>query len=311
MALTGQLSDLSLAELIEFFCNQRKTGRLKVDYPRAPGVFYMDEGELVDAKLGLLEGEDAVYFALTLPNAAFDFNTNMVPERRTINDAWTHVVLEGLRRFDEGISPGDPYSDDMDLSYAYDPDAEAAAEAAAKEAAKRKKFKIAGAVGAVVLCAVGVVAVPNILKSRTVTQYVTIEKIVEKVVPGQPAASPTPKAPTAQELAEAERKREEARRKREEEEDRKRREALARANNPQPTPKTSVPTPEPPKPANTGGPQMVAVKVEYDENGRVTTAALAGPAPGNFGATALSIARRRRFPTGKPGSATVQVPIGG
>ena len=30
MALTGQLSDMSLAELIEFFCNQRKTGRLKM-----------------------------------------------------------------------------------------------------------------------------------------------------------------------------------------------------------------------------------------------------------------------------------------
>ena len=29
MPLTGHLSDLSLSELIEFFCNQRKTGQLK------------------------------------------------------------------------------------------------------------------------------------------------------------------------------------------------------------------------------------------------------------------------------------------
>ena len=39
MALTGELSDLSLAELIEFFCNQRKSGRLKLIYSIGPGYF--------------------------------------------------------------------------------------------------------------------------------------------------------------------------------------------------------------------------------------------------------------------------------
>src|ERR1043165_1078495 len=70
MALTGQLSDMSLAELIEFFCNQRKTGRLKIDYPRGHSVFFIKDGELVDAKVGALSGAEAVYFSLTLPNAA-------------------------------------------------------------------------------------------------------------------------------------------------------------------------------------------------------------------------------------------------
>jgi len=51
MSLTGQLSDLSLAELIEFFCNQRKTGRLKSSYIRCPGYFYFLRGELIDAKI--------------------------------------------------------------------------------------------------------------------------------------------------------------------------------------------------------------------------------------------------------------------
>src|SRR5436305_481889 len=60
MALTGQLSDMSLAELIEFFCNQRKTGRLKIDYPRGHSVFFISEGELVDAKVGALSGVEAV-----------------------------------------------------------------------------------------------------------------------------------------------------------------------------------------------------------------------------------------------------------
>lgn len=105
MALTGQLSDMSLAELIEFFCNQRKTGRLKIDYPRGHSVFFIKEGELVDAKVGSLSGPEAVYFSLTLPNAAFDFSPDVQATRRTIDNAWTQVVLEGLRRLDEGLSP--------------------------------------------------------------------------------------------------------------------------------------------------------------------------------------------------------------
>src|SRR5919205_4386067 len=105
MALTGQLSDMSLAELIEFFCNQRKTGRLKIDYPRGHSVFFIKDGELVDAKVGSLSGVDAVYFSLTLPNAAFDFSPDVQASRRTINEKWTQVVLEGLRRLDEGLSP--------------------------------------------------------------------------------------------------------------------------------------------------------------------------------------------------------------
>src|SRR5918911_3787638 len=107
MALTGQLSDMSLAELIEFFCNQRKTGRLKIDYPRGHSVFFIKEGELVDAKVGALSGPEAVYFSLTLPNAAFDFSPDVEATRRTIHERWTQVVLEGLRRLDEGLSPSE------------------------------------------------------------------------------------------------------------------------------------------------------------------------------------------------------------
>ena len=87
------------------FCNQRKTGRLKIDYPRGHSVFFIREGELVDAKVGALSGVDAVYFSLTLPNAAFDFSPDVQALRRTINEPWTQVVLEGLRRLDEGLAP--------------------------------------------------------------------------------------------------------------------------------------------------------------------------------------------------------------
>src|SRR6266853_2247612 len=109
MALTGHLSDLSLSELIEFFCNQRKMGLLSVHYPKGSGSFFLQNGSVVDAKIGVLRGIDAVYYALTLPNAAFEFKAAAEPIERTINQPWTQVVLEGLRRLDEGIDPADAF----------------------------------------------------------------------------------------------------------------------------------------------------------------------------------------------------------
>src|SRR3982750_3239188 len=106
MALTGHLSDLSLSELIEFFCNQRKSGRLKVLYPKGAGYFYLQAGSVIDARIGVLHGIDAVYYALTLPNAEFEFWADVEASSRTINQPWTQVVLEGLRRLDENIAPG-------------------------------------------------------------------------------------------------------------------------------------------------------------------------------------------------------------
>src|SRR5215213_6563064 len=118
MALTGHLSDLSLSELIDFFCNQRKSGRLKVLYPQGAGYFFLQAGSVVDARIGMLHGIDAVYYALTLPNAEFEFSADTEAKNRTINQPWTQVVLEGLRRLDENISPGVAFPPD----YVTEPD---------------------------------------------------------------------------------------------------------------------------------------------------------------------------------------------
>jgi hypothetical protein len=109
MALSGELSDLSLAELIELFCNRRKTGRLEVVYPIGAGSFYLHAGALVHAQIGELRGIEAVYCALTLPNASFTFDQTFAAPELTINAPWTSVVLEGLRRIDEGIVPPNPF----------------------------------------------------------------------------------------------------------------------------------------------------------------------------------------------------------
>lgn len=108
MPLSGELSDLSLAELIEFFCNKRKSGRLTVVYPEGASYFYLQAGAVVHASFGKRNGIEAVHYALTLPNASFSFNPSFDPPEQSIDQHWTSVVLEGLRQLDEGDRHSNP-----------------------------------------------------------------------------------------------------------------------------------------------------------------------------------------------------------
>jgi TonB family protein len=345
MALTGQLSDMSLAELIEFFCNQRKTGRLKVDYHRGHGVFFIKEGELVDAKVGQLSGAKAVYFALTLPNAAFDFSPEVLPTRRTINEAWTQVVLEGLRQLDEGISPtesdafGSGWSPtDADIAVIMD-QVERLGESASKNEVKSsdaaplstmfegagaegggKKKWVVMAVAACVVLIVGVVCVPLMrgtsgkpaprkaaqpsAAAQTDVPSSTSAESPEAAAPaddaqqGQQAASAEDAAQAAQREARERKLREQRERERKADEARK---AAGADGAEAGTPATAA----------ASGPKSVRVQITYDEAGRVTGASVAGASPGAeaFGGTAVRIARGKRFPAGKAGTAVVTIPV--
>ncbi|MCA1607214.1 MAG: DUF4388 domain-containing protein [Acidobacteria bacterium] len=174
MALTGHLSDLSLSELIEFFCNQRKTGQLKVLYPQGPGYFYLQTGSVVDARIGVLRGIDAVYYALTLPNAKFEFGDASESSERSINQPWTQVVLEGLRRLDEGIVPTNAfppdYHDENDSQTVADSETSFSELESLRvpsflsfmgtESLGNRKFVIAGVVGFAVLASIAAIGVP-------------------------------------------------------------------------------------------------------------------------------------------------------
>jgi hypothetical protein len=366
MALTGELSDLSLAELIEFFCNQRKTGRLKVIYSIGPGYFYLQSGSVVHARIGILRGIEAVYYALTLPNASFAFSPAFEPPEHTINQPWTSVVLEGLRRMDEGVRPSDPFPDghhahvehleDVKAEEASADEVKAAAPIAVEPsvvaeqkaesipAASHKfekpvfkapalerpdmgaflsqtdtagrfgSWKLMAVVAAVALI-VGVIAVPwgwyarsKAAKLANEAQAVAAQNSQPATQPltaneasAAPAASDSVVPETSTEAADlaAKRAREAARLK-------------ERAAKAQETVTAPAPTQSTPAAVNSSvtktqssppaGAKKATVQVTYDENGRVTQAS-------GGDATALRIARQKRFPAGKAGSATITIPI--
>lgn len=103
MPLTGEINDLSLSELIELFCNRRKTGCLTVEYPQGTAQFYLKPGAIVHAAFEDLNGVEAVHYALTLSNASFRFQSEVEAAEQSIDQPWTSVVLDGLRKIDEGV----------------------------------------------------------------------------------------------------------------------------------------------------------------------------------------------------------------
>ena len=84
-------------------------------YPNGAGYFYLQSGSVVHARVGELRGIEAVYFALTQRNASFTFSPAFEAPEHSINQPWTSVVLEGLRRMDEGIHPPNPFLDGSDI----------------------------------------------------------------------------------------------------------------------------------------------------------------------------------------------------
>jgi hypothetical protein len=99
--LTGHLNDYPLADLVGILRHQQKTGRLLIEYPKGPAIFYFKDGELVDAQLDNLTGLQAVCVAVAQPASAFNFNPLIQPSRRSIENSLQKVVSELLGCWDE------------------------------------------------------------------------------------------------------------------------------------------------------------------------------------------------------------------
>ena len=309
MALTGHLSDLSLSELIEFFCNQRKSGRLRVLYPQGSGYFYLQAGSVIHAQIGVLRGIDAVYYALTLANAKFEFSGSAEAPERTNNQPWTQVVLEGLRRLDEGIAPAEAFTE------GFAPDAEDAKTITKgvegdqgqhshvpgflsfmnTDSPKRKPL-FAGAVAVALLGSVAAIGVPAGWYTGSKAAAVVAEAPVVPAPVAQPEVVPSPEATAVESPASSSSPEDAAAlalRKQRERDRAKAREGKAAL---------SAATTSPGAPSSSSGAKKVSVTVTYDESGRVVQAS-------GGDASALRIARQKRFPPGKAGSATVTIPI--
>lgn len=101
MALKGTLSDLGIIDLVQFPHGGRKSGELVITSEKGVGRLYYDNGSLVHAAVGDLEGMAALVGMVDWTEGTFEFVTDSEPSRKTIELDLHRAVMHALKLHDE------------------------------------------------------------------------------------------------------------------------------------------------------------------------------------------------------------------
>ncbi|TKJ31273.1 MAG: hypothetical protein CEE40_01845 [Chloroflexi bacterium B3_Chlor] len=106
-AVRGNLRDLGLASIISVNCNEMNQAKLVVRRQGRVGTIHFEGGTIVHATLDDEEGEGVIYELLSWEDGRFSLEQGVPPPKRTIEADWTGLVLEAMRRIDEGTGEWD------------------------------------------------------------------------------------------------------------------------------------------------------------------------------------------------------------
>lgn len=99
--IVGSTDDMSLVDLLQTFEMARRSGTLRLKAPPHTTQIFVREGKIVDAELGSLRGEEAVYRALVWPRADFEVEFGPITREDVVGTTTQSILMEGLRRVDE------------------------------------------------------------------------------------------------------------------------------------------------------------------------------------------------------------------
>lgn len=101
--VSGSLREMGLPDLLQVLSQGRKTGSLRIRGGGGSGEVHFETGAVVDAIWGKLSGTNAFYAMIKIEDGEFGFDPTFKPGNRNIHDSTEGLLLEGLRRLDEGI----------------------------------------------------------------------------------------------------------------------------------------------------------------------------------------------------------------
>lgn len=99
--LSGSLEDMGVVDLLQTFEVSRKSGVARINDGRREIRVYFRDGKVVDADLGRLRGEEAVYRALIWNTGTFEVEFCPVSREDIIPTTTQGLLMEGMRRVDE------------------------------------------------------------------------------------------------------------------------------------------------------------------------------------------------------------------
>jgi hypothetical protein len=101
MSFQGSLNELPLSDIVQLVAVSGKTGMFSMTRASEKGYVYLQNGQITHAKLGEVEGEDAIYALALWSQGSFQFSPGVESEARTISRSNTNLLLEAARRSDE------------------------------------------------------------------------------------------------------------------------------------------------------------------------------------------------------------------
>ncbi len=97
----GSIQDMTVVDLVQTFEVSRKSGTITFKSGSRLGYVWFKDGRLIDAEVGALRGEEAVYRMLIWSEADFEVDFGPVDREELVEQPTGALVMEGLRRADE------------------------------------------------------------------------------------------------------------------------------------------------------------------------------------------------------------------
>lgn len=98
---SGSLEDMGVVDLLQTFEVGRKSGVARIQSNQQEARCYFRDGKVVDAELGPLRGEEAVYRSLIWNSGSFEVELRPVSNTDVIATTTQGLLMEGMRRVDE------------------------------------------------------------------------------------------------------------------------------------------------------------------------------------------------------------------
>lgn len=101
--VSGSLREMGLPDIVQVLFHGRKTGKLNVRSGGKNGEIHFLEGNIANAIVGDISGTAAFYALLKFAEGDFALDPGFTPPKRVIVDSSEALLLEGMRRMDEGL----------------------------------------------------------------------------------------------------------------------------------------------------------------------------------------------------------------
>jgi CheY-like chemotaxis protein len=102
--IQGRLEELGIADLMQSLEMGQKSCRLTVHHGNETSEMFFSGGQCRHAKLGKIEGEDAVYPVIHWTDGDFEIDFGASSEQNTISRSTTGLLMESMRLMDEANS---------------------------------------------------------------------------------------------------------------------------------------------------------------------------------------------------------------